>query len=486
MPQNIIRKGRLAESDEGVSLFTSSINADEWLFHYDILVDLAHARMLNKKAIITPTTCNALKSALLKIHERGYALLPRNLDDVHIAIETVLVEDIGSAQAGWLHVGRSRNDEVATCIRLASRDALLSAMEAVLLLQGTLLERAGDHVTTVMPGFTHLQHAQPTTLGHHLLAYYDALERDIARLTSCYNRTNQSPLGAAAFASTGWPLDRDAVASTLGFDGVIENSTDAVSTRDFVIETLAALSNLMITLSRIAEELILWTTSEFGYVELDDQFASTSSIMPQKKNPDPLELIRAKSGSVAGALTASLMICKALPYSYNLDLQEVTPHLHTAIKTTTECARIAGGILNTLIVNKERLAHMSSVGFTAATELADTIARVAHVPFRTAHTIVGELARVGRYDLETIDLAGVQHVGKRLSGLGLTADDVSQALDVNVNVARRDVKGGPATTEVTRMMRARRRRLRVQKRRLGLQKSAIKKVEDDLLRDPSF
>jgi argininosuccinate lyase len=482
MSQNIIRKGRLAEPDKHVSMFISSINADEWLFHYDILVDMAHIGMLSKQGIIAPTTYSALKNALCKIRERGYAQLPQDLDDVHVAIETALVKDIGSAQAGWMHVGRSRNDEVAACIRLASRDALLNASEAAMLLQQTLLERAGDHVTTIMPGFTHLQHAQPTTLGHHLLAYYDALERDLARLASSYTRTNQSPLGAAAFASTGWPLDRDAVASALGFDGVIENSMDAVSTRDFVIETLAALSNLMITLSRVAEDLILWTTSEFGYVELDDRFASTSSIMPQKKNPDPLELIRAKAGSVAGALSASLMICKALPYSYNLDLQEVTPHLHRAIDTTITCTRIMSGILDTLIVNKDRLSHVSSEGFTTATELADTIARVAHVPFRTAHTIVGELARIGKYDLGTIDLVGMRHIGKRLSGLGLTADDVSQALDANANVVRRDVKGGPAPAEVTRMVKARHGRLRAQKRRLALQKSALRKLEDDLLR----
>jgi argininosuccinate lyase len=483
MTQNIIRKGRLAEPDTDVSLFLSSINADEWLFRYDILVDIAHVDMLNKQAVIAPTTCSALKSALRKIHERGYTQLPRNLDDVHVAIETALVEEIGGVRAGWMHVGRSRNDEVAACIRLATRDALLSAIEAALLLQQTLLERAGDHVNTIMPGFTHLQHAQPTTLGHHLLAYFDALERDLKRLASCYMRTNQSPLGAAAFGGTGWPLDREAVASALGFDGIIENSMDAVSTRDFVIETLAALSNVMITLSRIAEELIIWTSSEFSYAELDDRFASTSSIMPQKKNPDPLELIRAKTGSVVGALTSSLMICKALPYSYNLDLQEVTPHLHSAINATTACMKIASGILSTLIVNKDRLRHMSSEGFTTATELADTIARVTGVPFRTAHTIVGELTRVGKYDLETIDLVGKQHVGKRLSGLGLTVDDVSQALDVNVNVARRGTKGGPAPAEVTHMLKARRRRLRTQERRLALQRNVIKKLEGDLLRD---
>jgi len=481
MTQNIIRKGRLAGFDERALRFTSSIVADAWLFRYDILVDLAHVRMLKKQEIITQTTYKALNKSLFNINKRGYAQLSKDVDDVHIAIETALTDDVGTAQAGWLHVGRSRNDEVATCIRMAVRDELLVLEDAMLALQSTLLERAGDNVSTMMPGFTHLQHAQPTTLGHHLLAYYDALARDLARLGNCYERTNQSPLGAAAFASTGWPLDRDSAASALGFAGIIENSMDAVSTRDFVIEALSAASNLMITLSRFAEELILWSTSEFGYVELNDKFASTSSIMPQKKNPDPLELIRAKTGAVVGALTASLVICKALPYSYNLDLQEVTPHLHQAMDATIDCTRIADVVLQTVVVNRDKLAEMSSVGFTTATELADTIARVTHVPFRTAHTIVGEVVRTGTCDLDTIDRVGIKYVGKLLSLLGLTAEDVRDALDVSQNVAKRDVKGGPAVSEVKRMIKARRRLIRSQQRRLSLKQNALQRAEKDLL-----
>jgi argininosuccinate lyase len=483
MTQNIIRKGRLADIDERASHFISSIVADAWLFHYDILVDLAHLRMLQKQSIIAQTTFQALKKSLLNIKERGYALLPKDVDDVHIAIETALMDDVGTVEAGWLHVGRSRNDEVATCIRMALRDKLLLLTDAVLSLQSTLLKLAAANQTTLMPGFTHLQHAQPTTLGHHLLAHYDALERDLARLGDCYARTNQSPLGAAAFASTGWPLDRDVTASALGFDGIIENSMDAVSSRDFVIEALATASNLMMTLSRLAEELILWSTSEFGYIELDDTFASTSSIMPQKKNPDPLELTRAKTGTVVGALTASLVICKALPYSYNLDLQEVTPHLHQAMSTAVDCTQIVDAILQTILVNKDRLVEMSSEGFTTATELADTIARATNVPFRTAHTIVGEVARIGKCDLDTIDQVGKKRVGKLLSDLGLTADDVREALDVTQNVAKRNVKGGPATSEVARMIKARSRRLRSRRRRLSQQKKGLQMAEKGLLYD---
>jgi argininosuccinate lyase len=469
------------EFDKRASRFISSIVEDAWFFRYDILVDIAHVRMLKKQAIIAQTTYKALEKSLLNINQRGYACLPKDVDDVHVAIETVLTEEVGPEQAGWLHLGRSRNDEVAACIRMAVRDKLLLVKEAILALQSTLLERSADNLSTVMPGFTHLQHAQPTTLGHYLLAHYDSLERDFARLGNCYERTNKSPLGAAAFASTGWPIDRNSTASALGFDGIIENSMDAVSTRDFVIEVLATASNLMITLSRISEELILWSTSEFGYVELEDKFASTSSIMPQKKNPDPLELTRAKTGTVIGALTASLIICKALPFSYNLDLQEVTPHLHQAMSTAIDCVEIVQGVLQTLMINKERLAEMGSVGFTTATELADTIARTTSVPFRTAHTIVGEVVRIGKCDLDTIDQVGNKHVGKPLSLLGLTANDVREALDVSHNIAKRDVTGGPAESEVARMIKLRRKNLQSQMRRLSLQQSALKMVEKDLL-----
>jgi argininosuccinate lyase len=483
MTRNIIRNGRLKSLDKRAAQFISSFASDAWLFRYDILVDLAHVRMLNKQSIIAHSTYGVLKKALLKILERGYEQLPKDVDDIHVAIETVLTDDVGSAQAGWLHVARSRNDEVATCIRMALRDELLELTDTALGLQKMLLDRAADNYSTLMPGFTHLQHAQPTTLAHHLLAHCEALARDVTRLEDCYERTNKSPLGAAAFASTGWPIDREMTASALGFDSIIENSIDAVSSRDFAIEALSAASNLMITLSRLAEELILWSTSEFGYVELDDKFASTSSIMPQKKNPDPLELIRARSGSVFGALAAGLAICKALPYSYNLDLQEVTPHLREAMDTTIDCTRMASAIVETLNVKTSRLAAMSSEDFTVGTELADTIARVAHVPFRTAHAIVAELVRIGTYDFDTIDQISVKHVGTQLSRLGLTRSDVDEALDVRLNVAKRGVKGGPAANEVARMATAQRSLIQSEKRGLAQKRKVIQLAEKALLYD---
>ncbi len=482
MTKDIIRRGRLSELNDLAADFISSRAIDEWLFRYDILVDIAHVTMLKRQDIITQTKHRALLAGLGRIYMSGYSALPRNADDVHIAIETALIQDVGSEDGGWLHVGRSRNDEVVTCIRMALRDALVDLSLAVLSLQKVTLDLASKHVGTVMPGFTHLQHAQPSTLGHHFLAYYDALERDYLRMADCFKKTNQCPLGAAAFASTGFPLDRGFTAEALGFDGLIEHSMDAVSSRDFIVDALAAASGLMLTLSRLAEELILWSSTEFDYVELDDTFTSTSSIMPQKKNPDTLELIRARSGSVIGSLVAALTILKALPYSYSLDLQELTPHLHQGVRHAIESTRIAAGVLGTVTINSERLAEMSTRGFTTATELTDTIVRKTHVPFRTAHNLVGMLARTGDCSFSALDNVAVAQIGQPLSSLGLSQKDVNDALDVHKNIERRNVKGGPATREVRRMIKSRRQRLRLKRRNTQTRQERLELTEATLLR----
>ncbi len=442
--------------DERALRFTSSMLVDKWLFEYDIMVDKVHVVMLKNQGIISNDAADAILKSLEIIREKGYGSLNKDAEDVHIAIESVLIDMIGEEYGGMLHVGRSRNDEVATCIRMALREQIVQLMAKVVKLKMTLLKKAAENVETVIPGFTHLQHAQPTTLAHHLLAHYDALGRDFTRLSDCFDRTNTCPLGAAAFASSGFPLDRDFVAAMLGFEGIVENSMDAVSTRDYAIECLAVLSNIMINISRLAEEFILWSTSEFGYVEINDKYASTSSIMPQKKNPDSLELVRAKTGSVVGDLTSVLTICKALPYSYNLDLQEVTVHLEAAMRNTIDSIAISTGVLDTIKFKIELLDAESSTGFTAATELADTIVRRTKIPFRTAHAIVGELARKGIVDLETLDEVSKKRCGKTLSSLGLTQKDVACALDPHVSIKRRNVKGGPSPDEVSRMINSRR------------------------------
>ncbi|NOQ32757.1 MAG: argininosuccinate lyase, partial [Methanosarcinales archaeon] len=292
-----MRKARLSSQPEDVLAFTSSLAADRWIFDADLAVDRAHVVMLTEEGIITAEISSLILSALDKIRDAGISALSVE-EDIHAAIEARLIEMIGEDAGGRMHTGRSRNDEVATCLRVRLRDELLMMMRELIRLRQVLITCAKEHIETLMPGFTHTQHAQPTTLAHHLLAHAGALERDFDRLSGAYTRTNKSPLGAAAFAGTGFPINRARTSGLLGFDGVIENSMDAVSARDFLIESVSASANLMTDLGRIASELILWSTSEFDFVTIDDRYASTSSIMPQKKNPDVAELVRGKAGSV--------------------------------------------------------------------------------------------------------------------------------------------------------------------------------------------
>ena len=407
--------------------------------------------MLAEGGIITGETCSLILSALDRIQDDGIESLPPE-EDIHAAIESRLIEMIGEDAGGRMHTGRSRNDEVATCIRIRLRDELLIMMRELISLRQILIAHAKAHTETLMPGFTHTQHAQPTTLAHHLLAHAGALERDFDRLSGAYTRTNQSPLGAAAFAGTGFPINRARTSELLGFDGVIENSMDAVSARDFLIESAAASANLMTDLSRIASELILWSTSEFDFVTIDDRYASTSSIMPQKKNPDVAELIRGKAGSVIAAAVGTLTITKALPQSYNRDLQEATAHLWSAVSDTLASIRMTAGMIDTMEVHEENLARQATAGFAMATELADALVRLCGISFRTAHQIVGTLARTGAHpSLVAIDEIGLSMTGKRMSDLGLDEHLVSNALDPMASI-RTHAGGGPAPDDVARMI----------------------------------
>ncbi|MDI6903668.1 MAG: argininosuccinate lyase [Methanocellales archaeon] len=446
--------------DKEVAKFTSSIEADQWMFKADVLVDKAHVVMLCEQGIISKDDCSVILKALDVIEKNGVASVNISThEDVHMAIESKLIELVGEV-GGRMHSGKSRNDEVATCIRIAIRDELLELMCELVGLRQTLLSLAGKHTKTIMPGFTHMQHAQPTTFAHHLIAHADAFERDFDRLVDAYVRVNLCPLGAAALASTGFPINRERTAQLLGFDDLIENSMDAVSTRDFVIECMAAFANTMVDLSRIAEEFILWSTPEFDFIELDDRYASTSSIMPQKKNPDVLELVRAKTGSVYGDTMSALAICKALPYSYNIDLQEVTPHLLKAVENTRASVRIITGVVDTMQVKSDVMAAATEVGFITATELADTIVRVAKIPFRTAHRIVGALARSGeKPTVEQIDVVAKKMIGKRLSDMGLTQEIVDEALDIEQNIRVRSIRGGPSPDECERMIKERKKNI---------------------------
>lgn len=446
----MFRDQRLGGIPEDVLLFLSSKDADRRIFEADLLVDRAHLIMLKEQGLVSAGGCSKIIDVLDKLEELD--LRTGDEEDVHEAIEKRVIELVGP-EGGRMHTGRSRNDEVATCIRVALRAQMLDLMDELLSLVRTLVGLAGENADTIIPGYTHTQHAQPTTLAHYLLAHADACARDLERLREAYKRVNLSPLGAAAFASTGFNINRQRTCQLLGFDGLVENSMDAVSTRDFILEVLSDLSILMVNLSRLAEEIIMWSTSEFGYLELDNRFASTSSIMPQKKNPDTAELGRAKTGSVIGSLVSALCICKALPMSYNRDLQEVTPHLWRGMDWARGTVRILDGCVSTLKFNKVRLEDGAGAGFSTATELADSLVRITGMPFRLAHMIVGRIAASGhRPDLPDLDSVAMEFAGFRPSEHGFSAQMLEDALDPHSNVALRSNTGGPAPAETKRMV----------------------------------
>jgi len=478
-----------------------SIDSDRWLFH----ADKAHVVMLEERDIISREQSRDILNGLIAIEQRGAAeFIEQELlaqahahtyahDDVHTAIESVLIHELGEGTGGRMHTGRSRNDEVATCIRIALRDDLIELMKDVNELRSAVIAKATEHVDTVMPGYTHLQHAQPTTLAHHLSAYSDAFARDFTRLVTVYERTNVSPLGAAAFASTGFPLDRASTAKLLGFDSVMSNSMDAVSTRDFVIEAIACFANLMTNLSRLAEEIILWSTAEFDFVRVPEDYITGSSIMPQKRNPDFAELVRSRTGTVYGCLMSALSICKALPYAYNRDLQEVTTHLLKATKTTAASVSVMNRIVAGLEPKKEEMKKKTLVGFTTATELADTIVRATGISFRTAHKIVSSLAPVLTHNsiheldsggdiLRRIDALAVDVTGKKLSELGLTEENVKEAMDVRSNIEKRDVYGGPAKEQVRKTIETRTRDLNRDENLIEAKGEGIKRSLEELER----
>ncbi len=458
---NILRRGRLSvEQDKDITNFTSSMEADKRIFEADIEVDKAHVVMLGEQDIVNASDCRAILEALDEIKKEGISSLDTSYEDVHIALEARLIELVGEDTGGRMHSARSRNDEVAACIRFTLRGELLDLMEEADELIATLITTAAKHHETLMPGYTHTQHAQPTTLAHHLLAHSNALLRDLERIKGAIARTNLNPLGAAAFASTGFQISRERTTELLGFDSVLENSMDAVSTRDFMIESMCSYANLMTSLSRLAEELVLWSSSEFDFIELDDRYSSTSSIMPQKKNPDIAELMRAKTGTVHGALMSVLTICKALPYSYDRDLQEATPHLWRATDNVRSSVRMAEGMVRTMKIKKEKMKKATETGFMTATELADTIVRTTGIPFRTAHHIVGASARSGKTPtLSDLDEFSVKITGTKLSHQGLSEKDVKEALDPKENINKRSISGGPAPKETKRQIAVMKKKL---------------------------
>ena len=448
MRTDVVRLGRLSGERNGEMMqFLSSMEADRHIADADILVDIAHVLMLDRQKINDRKVTRQILSVLLELYDGGVpdAVFDERFEDVHAGIESLLIESAGAEAGGRMHMGRSRNDEVATCIRIRLRRELLKQMAALLKVRQVLLAIAEQHTESMMPGFTHLQHAQPTTLAHHLLAYEQAFSRDFDRLRDAYARVNLSPLGAAAFASTGYPISREYTASLLGFDGLVTNSMDAVATRDFALETLADLSIMMANTSRLCEELIIWSTSFVKFVTLDDAFCSTSSIMPQKKNPDTAEIMRAKSASVFGAFCSAFVTVKGLPMSYNRDLQELTPNIWRGMHDAKASLCLLSEMLASAEFNTGRMKDEAGKGFSTATELADTLVRSYGLPFRTAHNIVGRAVRKGSLSLATLE-AAAKELGPDISlkKKGLTQKKIDEVLDVTSSVALRKAPGGPA------------------------------------------
>ena len=451
MRSDQIRQGRLAgERSANLEHFLASMDADRWIAEADLLVDMAHLLGLSRQGIIDEAPARALMAALLDLHDHGLPAeaFDERFEDIHAGKEACLIDRVGEDIGGRLHMGRSRNDEVATCIRIRLKQEIIALVRSLADLRATLLDVAAGHTETVMPGFTHLQHAQPTTLAHYLLAYEQAFSRDAARLREAYARVDVSPLGSAAFASTGFPLDRDYTARLLGFARPAANSMDAVAARDFALEVLSSIAISMTTTSRLCEELVLWSTSFFGFVQLDDAYCSSSSIMPQKKNPDVAEIMRAKAGTVAGALTAAITITKGLPMSYNRDLQELTPHLWRGVEAARESLPLLSGMIGTATFNTERMAAEAGRGFSTATELADVLVREYGLAFRTAHRIVGRAVRHGSLDLATLEGAAREAAGLSVVDLGVTQERIDAVLDPRHAVAVRTITGGPAPAAV--------------------------------------
>ncbi len=412
MPHQALWSGRFKEPLSKIALnFSSSIDLDKQLYQEDIAGSIAHVEMLSACRILTAAEARRIRTALKVIQreiETEKFELSGDFEDVHLAIEQRLIQKIGPL-GGKLHTGRSRNDQVALDERLYLRAATREIRKLIVQLQRVLIYKAEKYFGTLMPGYTHLQRAQPVMLSHHLLAYVSMLDRDHARLDDCLKRLNKSPLGAAALAGTSFPIDRMKVAKKLHFDGIVENSIDAVSDRDYLIEFVSAASLIAVHLSRMAEELVLWSTKEFAFVQISDAYTTGSSIMPQKKNPDMAELVRGKAGRVFGALTNLLTMMKGLPLAYNRDMQEDKQPMFEAVTTTRNCLFIMAHMLVHTDFRKGHLEEELRNDFTTATEIADYLVRKG-LPFREAHEITGKIVSYcidhrmffGNLDLDTL------------------------------------------------------------------------------------
>ena len=440
--------GRFREAtDRFVARFTASVHFDQRLAYHDIQGSVANATMLQQVGILSEEELAKILSGLQSIQDSidsGEFIWSADLEDVHMNIEAALTEKIGSA-GKKLHTGRSRNDQVATDIRLYLRDEIDLIANEITVLQKALLSLAKREVNTIMPGFTHLQTAQPVTFGHHLMAYVEMFSRDRSRFLDCQDRMNESPLGAAALAGTGFPIDRQKTAADLGFKAPMANSLDAVSARDFAVEAVSACSICAMHLSRLAEEIVIWASAQFHFVRLSDAWSTGSSIMPQKRNPDAAELVRAKTGRIYGALQALLTVLKGLPLAYSKDMQEDKELTFLAFDALDLCLASMTGMVSSWTVDKPAMRAAAAHGFSTATDLADYLVRELGLPFREAHHVTGatvKLAEDKGCDLAELSIDDLKSIEPRLT------DAVYSVLTVEASVNSRQSYGGTSPVRV--------------------------------------
>ncbi len=477
----LLRGARLGSTKKDVVDFVSSLEEDQRLLESVVRINKAHVIMMADQEIIDQHKAAKLLGALNRIDVKA-DITKADSEDVHMYVEEIVTESVGSEIGGDLHVGKSRNDQVATAIRMKLREDLVGLLLQFTELQNSILATAENHVETVVPGYTHTQPAQPITFAHYLLSFFDTFNRDIERLTESYQRVNLSPMGAGALAATSFPIDREKMAELLGFKGIIENSIDAVGSRDFLLEVQSCLTLAALNVTRLVEDLILWSSLAFRIIDLPDEFSSTSSMMPQKKNPEVLEVIRARMGNIVGDFLAVAITMKSLPSGYNLDLQEITPKVWKTIECISSSLLMLISLLPLL-----RVSALSSnlLDFTTSTELANILTRKYKLPFRSAHRIVGamvqELVREKR-SLSDATPQLIESVSKRVLGISLKVDldDIRSCVDPLKVVEAHKVRGGPSPEEIRRALKARNQIVAAWTDTLAAENNRLRKTSDEL------
>jgi argininosuccinate lyase len=484
----MLRKGRFGRKmDSTASEYTSSIRDDVRIFEPVVRINAAHALMLEDRKIMKKSDSKKILKALSKLQKKSVDALDLKpeLEDVHMAVEKYVADEAGKEVGGKLHTAKSRNDQVATAIRMTLRQEILDIQEEALGLINNLMSLAGRHTRTTMPGYTHLQVAQPTTFAHYLVAYAQRFSRDVERLSQAYGRTNLCPMGACAMAGTGFSIDRKQVADFLGFDGVVENTMDAVGSRDFALEVISGFSILMSGLGRLAEELLLWSSSEFDMIEVPDEFASTSSIMPQKKNLVVAEIARAKASRTIGELAGALALMNTLPQSYSLDLQELTPMLWGAVDQTKSTLKVMSKLARAIKPKPNIMNKRAEAGYATATDLADALVQNAGLTFRDAHAVVGRLtmdaSKKGK-SLEKLTIADLQTASRKVirKKVKINEKEFEKTLSIGESVKARDLPGGPAPKAIRRQIKALTQTMKKEKKVVIERERALSKAEKNL------